>query len=176
LRTAPVNGEGGNISGVELAASLPLNLVSSWLDGFGLQANYSRTHSSLNLPSTGFNAGLTTASIPMPGLSKETRGWALYFEKWGFEARVGQRYRTDFVGSISDQYGDSQLIYIKAERVTDAQLSYSFSEGWLKGLTLLVQANNVNDEPYTEYKVTPQDPSKNVKYGKTYLMGVNYKF
>ncbi len=176
LRTAPVNGDGGNISGLELAASLPLNIVSSWLDGFGVQANYSRTHSSLTLPSSGFNSGLTTPSISMPGLSKETRGWALYFEKWGFEARVGQRYRTDFVGSISDQYGDSQLIYIKAERVTDAQMSYNFQEGWLKGLTLLLQANNVNNEPYTEYKQSRLDPSTNRKYGKTYLMGVNYKF
>ena len=176
LRTAPVNGDGGNISGVELAASLPLNLLSSWLDGFGVQGNYSRTNSALKLPSSGFNSGLTTATLPMPGLSKETRGWALYFEKWGFEARVGQRYRTDFVGSISDQYGDSQLIYIKAERITDAQISYNFRDGWLKGVTLLLQANNVNNEPYTEYKQSPLDPSKNVKYGKTYLMGVNYKF
>jgi iron complex outermembrane recepter protein len=176
LRTAPVNGDGGNISGMELAASLPLNIVTSWLDGFGLQANYARTHSSLTLPSSGFNSGLTTPSISMPGLSKETRGWALYFEKWGFEARVGQRYRTDFVGSISDQYGDSQLIYIKAERVTDAQVSYNFQDGWLKGLTLLLQANNVNNEPYTEYKQSRLDPSTNRKYGKTYLMGVNYKF
>ena len=174
--TAPVNGDGGNISGVELAASLPLNIVTSWLDGFGVQASYSNTHSAISLPAAGFNAGVSTLTIPMPGLSKEVRGWALYFEKWGFEARVGQRYRSDFVGSITDQYGDSQLIYIKAERITDAQLSYNFQDGWLKGLTLLLQANNVNNEPYTEYKQTPQDPSKNVKYGKTYLMGLNYKF
>ena len=174
--TAPVNGDGGNISGVELAASLPLNLVTSWLDGFGLQASYSNTHSAISLPAAGFNSGVSTLTIPMPGLSKEVRGWALYFEKWGFEARVGQRYRSDFVGSITDQYGDSQLIYIKAERITDAQVSYNFQQGWLKGLTLLLQANNVNNEPYTEYKQTPADPSKNVKYGKTYLMGLNYKF
>jgi iron complex outermembrane receptor protein len=174
--TAPINGTGGNISGIELAASLPFNILTNWLDGFGLQASYSNTHSAVSLPAAGFNNGVSTLTIPMPGLSKEVRGFALYFEKWGFEARLGQRYRSDFVGSITDQYGDSQLIYIKAERITDAQLSYNFQEGWLKGLTLLLQANNVNNEPYTEYKQSPQDPSKNVKYGKTYLMGVNYKF
>ena len=174
--TAPTNGTGGSISGVELAASLPLNVVSTWLDGFGLQASYSNTHSAISLPTAGFNNAISTLTIPMPGLSKEVRGFALYFEKWGFEARLGQRYRSDFVGSITDQYGDSQLVYIKAERITDAQLSYNFQDGWLKGLTLLLQANNMNNEPYTEYKQSPSDPSKNVKYGKTYLMGVNYKF
>ncbi|MFT7724035.1 MAG: TonB-dependent receptor [Roseateles sp.] len=174
--TAPTNGSGGNISGVELAASMPLNIVSSWLDGFGLQANYARTHSSVSLPSSGFKNGVSTATIPMPGLSKEVRGFALYFEKWGFEARLGQRYRSDFLGSIADQYGDNQLIYIKSERVTDAQVSYSFQQGWLKGLTLLVQANNVKNEPYVEFKETPADPSVKRRYGKTYLMGVNYKF
>ena len=176
ILTAPLNGSGGNINGIELSASLPLNVLASWLDGFGVQANFASNHSSISLPTSGFNNNITTPTIPLPGLSKRTEGWALYFEKWGFEARVGQRYRSDFVGNITDQYGDSQLVYIKNERITDAQISYEFRDGWLKGLSLLAQANNLNNAPYVEYKQSPNDPSVNRKYGKTYLMGANYKF
>lgn len=174
--TQPRNGTGGSIDGVELAGSFPLNLVSSYLDGFGLQASYSNTHSAIQLPTGGFSNNISTVTIPLPGLSKQVTNFAVYFEKWGFEARLGQRYRSDFVGSITDQYGDSQLVYIKKERITDAQLSYAFQEGFLKGLSILLQANNLNNAPYVEYKDVPSNESKRVKYGKTYLMGVNYKF
>jgi len=176
LLTAPQNGTGGNINGIELAASLPLNVLTSWLDGFGLQANYSNTHSAIKLPVSGFNNNITALTIPLPGLSKQVSGFAIYYEKYGFEARIGQRYRSDFVGNITDQYGDNQLVFIKNERITDAQISYTFSDSYLKGLSILVQANNLNNAPYVEYKDVPSNESKRVKYGKTYLAGLNYKF
>ncbi len=174
--TRPENGSGGRVSGLELAASLPLNQVASMLDGFGVQASYSTTSSSVTLPTAGFNNNISTVSIPLPGLSKRVSSMAFYYEKYGFEARVAQRYRSNFVGSITDQYGDSQLVFIKSERITDAQISYNFGSGPLKGLSILLQANNLGDEPYTEYKSDEGDPSKRLKYGKTYLFGANYKY
>jgi len=99
----PVNGNGGRISGIELSGNFPLNMVSSWLDGFGVFASVSSTSSSLNLTTSGLATdGVNTGTIPLPGLSKRVGNIAVYFEKWGFSARVAARNRSDFVGEITD--------------------------------------------------------------------------
>jgi len=168
--TRPVNGSGGQVKGVEFAGSFPV----AW--GFGVQASYAYTESSVVLPIGGLNTeNIANLTIPLPGLSKNVAQLVLYYEAHGFEARVGTRYRSNFVGSITDQYGDSRLVLIKGERITDAQISYNFDGGPLKGLSILFQANNLGNEPYTEYRSEPQDVSKRLTYGKNYLLGVNYK-
>jgi iron complex outermembrane receptor protein len=171
----PQNGSGGHIDGLELAASMPLQFITPWLNGFGIQANYGVTSSSVQLPVSGFNVqNISSLTIPLPGLSRKTAGLTAYYEKAGFSARVAGRYRSDFVGQINDQFGDQSLVFIKAERIVDAQLGYEFQSGMLKNLSILLQANNLNNAPYVEF-----DPSKSSEhrtvYGKTYLFGLSYK-
>jgi iron complex outermembrane receptor protein len=145
------------------------------LDGFGIQATYSRNDSSVSLSPSGFNADTGTQNIPLPGLSKDTYNLTVYFEKAGFAARVAQRYRSDFVGEVTNIFGDRTLTYVKAERVVDAQISYEFQSGWAKGLSLLFQGSNLNDAEFVRYRDTPSNVIERTKYGATYLIGVNYK-
>ncbi len=176
LLNRPVNGSGGNIRGVELAGSVPFGMMTDALEGFGVQASYSYTTSSVNLPTSGFaNDSIQTSTIPLPGLSKKVSGLTFYFERWGFSARVAQRYRSDFVGEITDIVGDRKLTFIKAERVTDLQLGYEFDFGPVKGLGIVLQVNNLGDAEYVRYKDTPSNEVERTKYGKTYLFGLNYK-
>ncbi|MEK8045320.1 TonB-dependent receptor [Ideonella margarita] len=175
--TSPINGKGGSIDGVELSASLPLKQVAGFLDGFGIQASYSGTTSSISLPdTTGNNSG---ASMPLPGLSRDVYGLTVYYEKNGFSARVAGRERSDFVGEIADNFAQRQLTYIKGETVVDLQLGYEIQSGPAKGLGLLLQVNNLTDAKYVEYRGAYKKPTsinKEIKYGKTILAGVNYKF
>ncbi|MDE2372385.1 MAG: TonB-dependent receptor, partial [Burkholderiales bacterium] len=172
----PMNGTGGNVEGIELSASLPLSMATSWLDGFGIQASFSNTNSSLNLNTLGFNTGgITLPSIPLPGLSKQVANLTFYYEAHGFSARIGQRYRSDFLGNITSFTGDSQYTFIHSEKITDAQISYEFESGPMKGLSVLVQGNNLTNTPYIEYLGDRNNPSKKVSYGKTFLFGLNYK-
>ncbi len=176
LINLPINGNGGNIQGVELSASLPFNLLNKSLDGFGLQASYAYTSSSVNLPTSAFAVdGVATGSIPLPGLSREVADLAFYFERWGFSARVAARHRSSFVGEVADYAGDRRLTYVKAETVADVQLGYEIQSGPAKGLALLFQANNVTDAPYVRYRDTPDNEIERKKFGKTYLFGLNYK-
>lgn len=172
----PVNGSGGTIRGIELAASLPLEMLWKPLSGFGLVATYANTSSSLNLDSTGFStADVQTGTIPLPGLSKRISSLQVYYERSGFQIRVAQRKRSDFVGEVSDFTGDRRLTYIKGETILDAQLGYEFQSGWFKGLSVLLQGYNLGNEPFVRYRNTPSNEIENTKYGKTYLLGVNYK-
>lgn len=176
LLNQPVNGSGGNIQGVELTASVPFNLFTKALDGFGVQASYSHTSSSISLPASAFAVdGVATDNIPLPGLSRDVANLAVYFEKWGFSARVAARHRSNFVGEVADFAGDRRLTYVKAETITDLQLGYELQSGPAKGLSILFQANNVTDTPYIRYRDTPDNEIERKKFGKTYLLGLNYK-
>ncbi|OGB00822.1 MAG: hypothetical protein A3E25_10130 [Burkholderiales bacterium RIFCSPHIGHO2_12_FULL_69_20] len=176
LLNQPINGSGGSIQGIELSASVPFNMVAKALDGFGAQLSYSYTDSSVTLPVSAFAVdGVSTAKINLPGLSKEVAGLTFYYEKGGFSARVASRFRSDFVGEVADFAGDRRLTYIKSETITDLQLSYEFQGGPAKGLSLLLQANNLTDTPYVRYRDTYANEIERKKFGKTYLFGLNYK-
>ncbi len=63
------------------------------------------------------------------------------------------------------------------ENVTDAQVSYTFSDSSaLRGLTLLLQGSNLTNEPYRTYAGSKDRPLEYIEWGRTYMLGVNYKF
>jgi len=174
--TQPLNGNGGSLKGLELSASLPFGMLWRPLDGFGVQANYSYTDSSVKLLTGGVTVdGISSVNIPLPGLSKSVSNLTLYYDKYGFSARVAARKRGDFIGEVSSFTGDRQFTWVKGETVTDVQLGYELQSGMLKGLSLVFQVNNVTNEPFIRYANDPSDIRENTKYGKTYLFGLNYK-
>jgi outer membrane receptor protein involved in Fe transport len=161
------------LKGIELSASVPFNLLSPSLDGFGVTASTSITNSGIRIPEP---SGLIGAEIPLPGLSKNVSNLTMYYEKEGFSARVSQRKRSDFVGEITTYDGTRALKYVVGESIVDLQLGYNFSEGSLKGLGLVFQVNNLNDAAYQTYSATPDKPLDYIKYGRTVMFGANYKF
>nr|WP_315467734.1 TonB-dependent receptor [uncultured Undibacterium sp.] len=177
LLTSPRNGEGGSIRGFEMAVNVPFNMISSYLDGFGAMLNHSDTSSQITLPGFGFgNVAVTSLNIPLPGLSKKVSNLRLYYEKNGFQVAWAARKRSDFLGQVSDYQDNMQLTMVKGETLVDLQASYEFQSGWLKGLSVLVQANNWNNTPFQEYNTDPNVITNKVTYGRTYLFGANYKF
>jgi iron complex outermembrane receptor protein len=165
----PVNGKGGTIKGVELAVSVPLNLATSMLDGFGVQASFSDTKSAIKP----FGDADTR---PLPGLSRKVSTLTMYYEKYGFSARVASRKRSEFIAEIEGFGADREYKYARPETVTDLQLGYEIQSGMAKGLNFLLQVNNLNNEPYVEYDKGTGRDTKNDEYGRTTLFGVSYKF
>jgi iron complex outermembrane receptor protein len=175
--TRPINGEGGDIQGVELALNAPFSMLTPVLDGFGLMANMSSTSSSVSLPTSSFSTQeIGKDKIPLPGLSKNVNNLRFYYEKNGFQVAVAGRQRSDFLGEISDFQDNRQLTFIKGETVIDWQLGYEFQQGPAKGLSLQLQMNNASNAQFMRYSNTPDNIVEKVKYGKIYLMGATYKF
>jgi iron complex outermembrane receptor protein len=173
IYTSPVNGSGGQMKGIELAASLPLNVFTRYLDGFGVVANAAQTGSSVSLPDTA-NGG--SGNMALPGLSKRVASLTLYYEKNGFSARVADRYRSDFIGSVETNTGDQQLTYIQGGPVVDLQFGYEIQGGPMKGVSFVLEMSNANDAPYKEYRKTKDNVIQDTRYGRTVLYGMNYKF
>ena len=64
-----------------------------------------------------------------------------------------------------------------SENVVDAQFGYTFQSGMLEGMTVLMQANNITDEEFTT--INGNDDRQVIdyqRYGRTYSVGINYKF
>ena len=167
----PVNGQGGMIKGFELAVSLPLDVLWEPLLGFGIQANYSDTKSDIQPQGPNF------PNEPLPGLSKYVSNITAYYERFGFSARVSQRHRSAFVGEVQGFGGDRTRRTFEGETVTDVQLGYTFQSGPLENLGILLQVNNLENEPFrSSFNGTSAQPRESFEYGRTYLFGVNYRF
>jgi len=167
--TQPMNGEGGSLSGLEFAASTPLDMLHPMLDGFGITANASFTKSQISIVDQRFGS----LAIPLPGLSKRVFNVTAYYEKDGFSARISQRYRSDYVGEIGGIGGATELTYVKADKVVDLQLGYDFKQ--VQGLSVLFQVNNLTDTAFRSYAGTEDRPRGYAKYGRQMLLGLNYK-
>jgi iron complex outermembrane recepter protein len=178
LFSQPINGKGGDLKGVELAISLPGELFTDSLRGFGAVLSYSYTDSGIKIqdpPGNNFNSGNNLGEIPLPGLSKSVWNATLYFERAGFSARVATRARSKYIGEVTNFANDRSLKYVKGDQITDAQLGYEFGEGRLSGLSILLQMNNLTNEPYIAYAVTETRQQDFQEYGRQLLLGVNYK-
>lgn len=176
--TAPFNGKGGSLRGLELTASLPLDLFSDALRGFGVVASAGFNDSNITIPPDPATvSSVGSDPIMLPGLSKRVYNFTAYYENSGFEVRLNQRKRSDFIGEIGNFNGARTLRYVKGEDVLDAQLGYSFGDGTMfKGLSLFLQASNLTNSKYETYAGTKDRPLETVEWGRTYQVGVNYKF
>ncbi|WP_281301085.1 MULTISPECIES: TonB-dependent receptor [unclassified Iodidimonas] len=168
--SGPTNNGRGNIGGVEFTLSLPLDFISMALDGFGVISSASWTDSRVIL-------GDNPDPISVPGLSKWVVNSTAYYEKYGFSARISHRYRGSFLGEVSGISATRILRSSKSESIFDAQIGYAFETGPLEGLNVTFQARNLTDEPFVTFE---GDDGRRVidqqKFGRTYLVGLSYKF
>lgn len=176
--SAPANGTGGYMRGIEASTALGGELLHDALDGFGLLVNASYTESSIDPDGPGIGSDTDT----FVGLSKIVANATVYYEKHGFSARVSQRFRDPYRGEYGSIFGQRTYRYTTNERVIDLQVGYDFPEtSRLSGLSLLFQVNNVNNEPFRT-EVSDGNgfglffPEEYTEYGRQYLLGARYAF
>ena len=168
--SGPSNRGKGTLKGVEVSLSLPLDIVTPMLDGFGLLTSGSYTDSSIKL-------GGSTTPITVPGLSKWVVNSTVYYEKGGYQARISHRYRAKFLAEVSGISATRVLRSGKSESIFDAQVGYSFKEGPLEGLNIVLQANNLTNEPFVTYQnPDPRQVIDHQSFGRSFLFGASYTY
>jgi iron complex outermembrane recepter protein len=183
----PRNGAGGRVEGFEFAASLEGSLLTPMLDGFGVVFSASKLNSSIRDQAIDQNNNTpVNTTTPINGLSGRSNSVTVYYEKHGFSARVSQRYRSAFTATTRDIFFRPTTRSQGADKVVDMQLGYAFDDaGAYKGLSVLLQVNNLTDTKPVNFK-TPgnadvPDPTQLVpnftyQFGRQVLAGLNYKF
>jgi iron complex outermembrane receptor protein len=175
--SAMANGQGGKVWGAELTASLDGSLLTPMLSNFGVVATVSGTKNSLPNDNNG-------QKINLDGFSGVVNGVTAYYENDGFSSRISRRYRSAFTATTRSLIlGTEYSSHIDAEAQVDFQIGYSFDHGSYKGLSLLLQVNNLTDTPSAQTKGpevggngTGQLPWKYNTYGRQVLLGASYNF
>lgn len=167
----PVNLSGGTVKGIEVSTNIPGEaFLPAPLDGLGFYASYSYTE-------TEIQPDPNQPPIAIPGFSEDVLNTAIWYEKDGFQARLSQRYRSDFLAEVTGFGANREFRNASSETVVDAQIGYSFDSGPLDGASVVLQAYNLTDEEFSTFlNNDPRQVKDFQSYGTTYLLGFGYKY
>ena len=175
----PVNFSDGRIAGVEGTVRVNFGDVTDALDGFG--GFYSLTYSDAEITPPG------TSAIPIPGYSDLTWSGDIFYEKYGFRAKLAARYRGGFLSEVPNFAGGLEGADAQSETILDAQIGYTFTrEGsFLNGVQVLAEVFNLTDEPFvTQNELFGSNgvslgqsfPSRHELYGRTFQFTLRKSF
>lgn len=175
----PVNFADGTITGIEGTARINFGDVTDALDGFG--GFVSVTYSDAEIQ------GANTNAIPIPGYSDVTWSGDIFYEKYGFRAKLAARYRAGFLSEVQNFAGGLDGADAQGETILDAQIGYTFDKpgSFLNGVGILAEVFNLTNEPF----VTQNDlfnaagtdtvgtfPSRHELYGRTFNFTIRKNF
>lgn len=165
-----VNTGGGSFYGVELSATVPFDLVTSALEGFGVTGGVGYTKTAVD------DANGNTDVIP--GYSEWVANGTLYYERGGFNARGSVRYRSEFLADFTGFGGSPTRRLARAETIVDAQIGYDFDGGTLDGLSVYLQGQNLTNAPFVSQFDVPEPRAviDYQEYGRRFLAGFTYRF
>lgn len=172
-----VNTPGGLIRGYELNAQKTFSFLPAPFNNMGGVINYTHVDSKMKYLLSTTSSTVTIADLL--GMSPTSANATLYYEKDAISARVTAAYRSKYTyqlqpGSGSDFQGKNHTTNI------DAQISYNIRPN----LTLTLQALNLTDQyddRFNSYNtsfgnVDGNAPSDAVHTGRSYLVGLRYKY
>ncbi len=170
ILNAPVNTRGGEIYGAELSTTVPFEVITPALTGFGITGGAGYSISRIR------NDQGQIQSIP--GYSKWTASGTLFWEQKGFSVRGSVRYRSGYLAEVSGFGASRETRTAVPETIVDAQVGYDFGKvGPLAGLSVFFQAQNLTDERFaTIINGQPLLVRDYQIYGRRYYAGASFKF
>ncbi len=178
----PVNFADGTITGIEGTVRVSFGDFASALDGFGGFASV--TYADAEIEQPGANP------IRIPGYSDVTWSGDIFYEKYGFRAKLAARYRGTFLSEVQNFSGGLDGAEAQGETILDAQIGYTFDKpgSFLNGLGILFEVFNLTDEPFVTqndlFDRPPGDggqvigtfPSRHELYGRTFNVTLRKNF
>src|SRR5678815_407317 len=156
------NAESGEIFGVELNFQQQFSMLPSPFDGLGVQIAYTYTDSEAEV----FGRD---EKLPFFLQSEHVGNIALFYEKKGFELRLGYTYRSEYLDSVGD--AAFQDLYVDAHGQLDVKTSYEIGDHF----TVFLQVQNLNDEPLRYFSGDKSRLAENEIYSWNALAGIQFK-
>lgn len=160
-----INGEGGELKGIEIQYQQPFTFLPGVLKNFGFLGNVTLLDSDVNYG---------TANAPLreqlTGLSRTGFNTTLYYEDKKFSARVSGAYRSDFLTLVPGRNGND----IEGTRATfnvDAAMSYAITDN----IRVTIEGINLTDEVRPQFVDSVGDrPVTFHRTGRTVLIGARF--
>jgi TonB-dependent receptor len=161
--TRSVNGEGGNIRGLELAYQQQFTALPAPFDGLGIASNYAYTNSSIReqVP--------TANPFPVEGLMKHNGGVTLWYEKAGYEARLSANYHSSFVRNPTWSAG--QLLVNGSE----TYLTLNLAKQLTPNVQLRFGVDNLSNQKAVYTSANNPLQQEVTEFGRRYNLGVSFK-
>ena len=156
--TRSVNGEGGNVRGIELIYQ------QLFANGIGISSNYSYTASDIK---ENFPAG---KPFPIEGLMRHNGGATLWYERGGYEARVSANYHSAFVRNPTWNAG--QLLENDAETFVSVSLARQLTPQ----LQLRFGVENLTNQKVVYTSANNPYQQEVTESGRRFNLGLTYKF
>lgn len=165
--TEALNASEGHLAGVEFNWQQTFAFLPGWMSGFGVFANYTVTDAEIKTAAT--YSGRNT--FVLPGQSDEIYNAALFYEKYGFSARISYTHRSDFLEAI-DATRPGMDLYVEGRGQLDFTTSYDFGNG----IELFGEAKNLTDSAGVRYYGSRERTYEYEKFGYNVFGGVRVKF
>ncbi|WP_395942819.1 TonB-dependent receptor [Brevundimonas sp.] len=162
-----VNGDDGELYGLELTYLQPFTFLPGPLSGLGVEASLTLLDGEFTTPGVDGAAGRV---VGFPGTSDRLSSLSVFFEKYGLSARVSYQHRTGWLDEVgatpaSDMYWDD------SERV-DLSLRYQATQT----VTLFVDANNLSDQRGRRYQGSSDRTYELEGFGRRFMAGLRATF
>jgi TonB-dependent receptor len=165
------NGADQDITGAELSWVQSLSMLPSPFDGFGFKLNATFVEGESTFPTLDVTTGATGTRTEdfIPLQPKRVYNAELWWEKYGFTARIALNYIGEYVREVGGLSG--AVTNNEATRV-DAQISYRINAN----LTLFAEGKNLTEEVKSWYTNRPDRPEEYEYSGWNGRAGVRFRF
>jgi len=153
--SAPVNGEGGNVRGLELIYQ------QSFGNGFGISSNYAYSTSDIMENYNGM-------PMPLEGMMKHNGGATLWYEQNGYEARLSANYHSPYT-RIAAWDGKMQ------QNEKETYVTLNFAKQLNKNLQLRFGVDNITNQKviYTSNNNPYEQEIR--EFGRRFNLGLSWK-
>ena len=162
-----VQGEGGNLKGVELGLKHAFTNFSGFLHNFGIDANY--TYS----PSKSGKKDLSGEDVPFQDNSVHQSNLALWYQGDRFQARIAHNYRSKRAVALDQVWGTPGMtLYQDPTNYIDASVGYDVTPDF----TVYLQGSNLTNEYENYYFQWRNEYANQNIYERRLLLGVRARF
>ncbi len=165
------NGKDGELKGLEISLNARLdNYIDGFFSGFGASINLALIESEYTTPE-----GKVFA---LPGQSDTNYNASIFYEDYGFSARLTYRYRSEWLdetetGAVFNLGGG---VYWAAQNRLDASVRYDLEQLTGQKASVFVDFNNITDESDMRYTAQRWNVNQVESFGRHFLAGIRYAF
>ncbi|RYF92409.1 MAG: TonB-dependent receptor, partial [Caulobacteraceae bacterium] len=157
------NGTEAEVTGLEVNFQKPFTFLPEGLDGFGIN----------------LNATFLDGKLKVPGRAKETSlpkqsdllvSAQLYYEKYGFSARIAYTYRSAYIDELGGTAEDD--LYFDENQSIGVKAAYKIT----KQLEVYAEGNNLNDETDFYYYGNRSRFAEAETFGRSWKVGLSFTY
>jgi iron complex outermembrane recepter protein len=174
----PQNTGSATLKGVEVAFQHSFTYLPGFLDGFGVIANYTYQDGDRDTAFVvpGFLAGggaTTSLALPLREVSKNNYNITLFYEKYGFNARIRYTKRDPFLRTEATDLSNNLPWYQDDRAQVNASISYDVNPNY----AVTFSAINLTNEPSIERAIFADGPVGQYRAAdRRFVLGFRGKF